>query len=259
MFFKPFINGRTREGFLDGAVFFNNPVRIANYESKLIWPDAEDRHPDILLSIGTGHCGADSEGFNDNNYKDRRRLPIRKVVNQLATAGEAKRSTSSLKAFPELTSWFKIFKKRMESVLDSEMTWRDFRKDVVGSSSPTQDSRYTRINPRTSFKTPKLDEKSQIHTLQQEIRSRLKTHGMRAKIEKVAHQLVASSFYFIKAGPPRLSGEQITIQGKWQESRLFTCSNISHMILLSLRCTFADGMKGKSLVDLLQDLEIYVV
>ena len=32
----------------------NNPARVANRERKLIWPEAFEEDPDILLSLGTG-------------------------------------------------------------------------------------------------------------------------------------------------------------------------------------------------------------
>lgn len=52
-FFKPFMssNGRT---YLDGALYYNNPIRVANHERKLIWPDVADSPPDLILSLGTG-------------------------------------------------------------------------------------------------------------------------------------------------------------------------------------------------------------
>jgi hypothetical protein len=245
MFFKPFVNDRTREGFLDGAVFHNNPVRIANYESKLIWPDAEERHPDILLSIGTGHNGADSEGYVDDNYSDNRRLPIRRVFSQVRSGVNPTRPAHTLRAFPQFKDWFKIFKTRMESVLDAEQTWREFRKDVVGTSSPIQEKRYIRINPKTSIRTPKLDDKAKVSVLQDDVKARLKSHGMRMKIEKVAQRLVASSFYFDKMGSARVAGDQITIQGEMgtvlhvrffglQRPALQITSNVCQIITTSL-------------------------
>jgi hypothetical protein len=201
------------ECFLDGAVFHNNPVRIANYESKLLWPDAEECHPDILLSIGTGRHEADTDGILDNTRSDRRRLQVRKVFDQVKPTMGEKRSVPGLMGFAELESWVNIFKKRVESVLDAELTWKEFRKDVVGTSSPIAAERYIRVNPRTKNRTPKMDDKTQIHFLHDEVRSYLRTHNMRTKIEKIAHRLVASSFYFEKSGPSRESGDTITIPG----------------------------------------------
>lgn len=59
LYFKPFeAQGNLRRMYLDGAIYYNNPVRVANHERKLLWPDVADHYPDILLSIGTGKNGA---------------------------------------------------------------------------------------------------------------------------------------------------------------------------------------------------------
>ncbi|KAF2134377.1 hypothetical protein P153DRAFT_402048 [Dothidotthia symphoricarpi CBS 119687] len=212
-FFKPFRNTRTMEGFLDGAVFHNNPVRIANYESKLLWPEAEERHPDILLSIGTGRHEDDTDGFLHGTRSDRRRLQVR---DQTKPTTQDRRFIPGLRAFNEVEGWLNIFKKRVESVLDAELTWKEFRKDVVGTSSPVAAERYIRINPTTKSRTPKMDDKTQIHILRNEIKSDLRTRGMQMNIEKIAHRLVASSFYFEKSGPSRDAGDHIIIQGTLQ-------------------------------------------
>lgn len=214
-FFKPFVNSRTKEGYLDGAVFHNNPVRIANYESKLIWPDSEELHPDILLSIGTGHDGSDTEGYIDMNRSDRRRFQIRTMFNKEGTRLRKKSSNAALKAFPEVNGLLNIFKKRVESILDPELIWREFLQDVVGTSSPIQGQRYCRVNPKISFPTPKMDSKNQIHPLYEDVRQRLHTQGLRAKISVIAHRLVSSSFYFEKAGLTREVDDHYIIQGAY--------------------------------------------
>ena len=53
-FFKPFVSYRNLQTYLDGALYYNNPIKVANNERKLIWPDVADAHPDIILSVGTG-------------------------------------------------------------------------------------------------------------------------------------------------------------------------------------------------------------
>ena len=52
--FKPFYHTRTQQTFMDGGLYYNNPVNVANRERKLLWPDVADCRPDLLLSIGTG-------------------------------------------------------------------------------------------------------------------------------------------------------------------------------------------------------------
>jgi len=52
-FFKPFVHAPTNRTYLDGALYHNNPVKLVHRERKLLWPDVADKHPDILLSVGT--------------------------------------------------------------------------------------------------------------------------------------------------------------------------------------------------------------
>lgn len=53
-YFKPFTHPQTERTYMDGALYYNNPIKIADHERKLLWPDVADSHPDIMLSIGTG-------------------------------------------------------------------------------------------------------------------------------------------------------------------------------------------------------------
>jgi predicted acylesterase/phospholipase RssA len=53
-YFKPFKHEMTKNIYLDGALYHNNPVEVASRERKLIWPDVADKHPDVMLSLGTG-------------------------------------------------------------------------------------------------------------------------------------------------------------------------------------------------------------
>jgi len=197
---------------VDGAIFHNNPVRIANYESKLLWPDVEDRHPDILLSIGTGHHGLDKDESLQATRFDRRRLDIRRRVFKPSLSG--KRSVPALKAFGEVESWYTIFKKRVENVLDAELTWKEFRQEIKGKHSEFAVERYIRVNPRTKDRTPKMDDKDKVHILQDEIKGTLGRHNMHNTIKTIAHRLVASSFYFERFGPSRETADHVDINGK---------------------------------------------
>jgi hypothetical protein len=214
-FFRPFVNSRTNEGFIDGAIFYNNPIRIANYESRLIWPDVGDKHPDILLSIGTGHNGADTEGYVDNSSRfDQRRVQSRNVLRKPPPPErQAQFNHPALRAFPEIASWINVLFRRVDNILDSEALWQDFHKDVRRSSSIAQAQRYTRINPRVGFKTPKMDEKNQIDHLYDDVASRLRTEHEQNKFVRIAYRLVASCFYFEQSGAPREVDDHFEVQG----------------------------------------------
>lgn len=49
--------------YVDGALYFNNPVRIAYNERRFLWPDVADHPPDIVLSLGTGKDGSTMDKF----------------------------------------------------------------------------------------------------------------------------------------------------------------------------------------------------
>jgi patatin-like phospholipase/acyl hydrolase len=51
-YFKPFYHHASARSYLDGGLYYNNPVMIAHKEMRMLWPDVDQ--PDILLSIGTG-------------------------------------------------------------------------------------------------------------------------------------------------------------------------------------------------------------
>lgn len=53
-YFKAFVHPTSGRGYLDGAVYHNNPIRVVNRERKFVWPDVSEHHPDLLLSLGTG-------------------------------------------------------------------------------------------------------------------------------------------------------------------------------------------------------------
>lgn len=103
-----------------------------------------------------------------------------------------------------------MFKKRAESVINAELAWKDFHQEVPHASV----DRFIRVNPKTKYRTPRMDDKSLIHVLHDEIRTGLGLHDMPMKIKNIARRLVASSFYFEKVGPSRQMSEQrIMVQG----------------------------------------------
>jgi predicted acylesterase/phospholipase RssA len=59
-FFDPITIGPRRQTYVDGALGYNNPIRLLDRESKELWPDS-DR---IFVSIGTGTSPGTSLGGN---------------------------------------------------------------------------------------------------------------------------------------------------------------------------------------------------
>lgn len=78
-YFKSFTHSATDLTYLDGALYYNNPVKVIQRERKFLWPDVADLHPDILLSIGTGQDNETEKMVRERNspnsrYVDQHRL-----------------------------------------------------------------------------------------------------------------------------------------------------------------------------------------
>jgi hypothetical protein len=90
----------------------------------------------------------------------------------------------------------------MDSVLDSEIAWKEFYAEVLGPAFPEDNcGRYIRINPDLGYGPPALDEKERMLEVQAAANTALKTHDNQVKVQETAHRLVASTFYFQKSLP----------------------------------------------------------
>ena len=67
-FFEPITIGRFGQKFVDGGLKHNNPIEMADLESRALWPD-DDR---IIISIGTG--SAPGKAIDGNLVQLARRL-----------------------------------------------------------------------------------------------------------------------------------------------------------------------------------------
>ena len=163
------------------------------------------------MSIGTGQHGKDTDVFADAVRYDSRRAHIRQMLHQVKPTPKKKRSIPGLGALSEWESLWTVFKRRSESALDAELAWREFHKAVPRATM----DRYIRVNPSTKGPTPKMDDKSQVASLHEEIKAGLDMPRMETTIREIAHRLIASSFYFHKSGPSRHSDGRVTVQGKF--------------------------------------------
>ena len=93
----------------------------------------------------------------------------------------------------------KLKVKRMDNILNTELEWRRFCNDVsIAKQGQDQESRFVRINLDLWREPPKMDEKDRLAQLQALGTKLLQTDEYRSMIEKIAHMLVASTFYFSK-------------------------------------------------------------
>lgn len=85
--------------------------------------------------------------------------------------------------------------------MDAELEWKQFYRDVCDGKQLQDDpTRYTRINLDLYEDPPRLDDKAKLSELQVSSTKILKTNEYRDQIERIAHRLIASTFYFLKEG-----------------------------------------------------------
>lgn len=173
---------------MDGAIYHNNPIQIADKERKLIWPKLENESPDIIVSLGT-------------SYNPAARSPAEKSMSPLSPRLGMSSHGKSL---------MKVSIDHVPSLLESEKTWSAYI-DVL-NPPPNQKDRYVRINPQLRQNPPRLDEVDRLHHIQEAVREVLSTN---VTIQNVALRLIASSFYFEKSHAMDLASESpIHIKGQ---------------------------------------------
>ena len=224
-YFKVFRNPRTGSGYLDGAFYYNNPVRIANLERKLIWPDTEHMHPDILVSIGTSLDHSTSTSCS----KQSPTFPIPSMTNA-QSEGLQKRTT--LRHFPQFNNMLNLLLNRADNILNTELAWDSFMVDIKPSKDHEQ-SRYQRLNPIIQYRPPALDEVHEMDKLQLDVYTAMRRGPQNSMARKVAHRLIASSFFFEKSIVPSAVDETV-ILGKLSKRHFREDLNLSRGALVQI-------------------------
>ena len=183
LYFKPFAKPETGTHYTDGGIHHNCPAWVAHHERQVIWDDASSRHPDLVLSLGTGLCGqaltqqasADAEMWNTERLHQKR-----------ATFGLA-------------FMWRAVYG-IIESQLNCEKAWREYcaatmRMTDEIHTAPEARRRHIRINVQLEGARPGLDQLNEIQALEKQAFYSAKHNP---DIRETAHRLVASSFYFEK-------------------------------------------------------------
>lgn len=180
MYFTPFNHAGSKQTYYDGGVHHNNPVKIADSERKLIWPDLKE--PDVIISVGTGH--------NLTKLEKRKAAPFKPT----ATRGIIAQGVF-------LT---KMAKDHIAVSLDSEQTWKDF----LASSKKSDDRfRYVRLNTSFPADPPLLDNLSMLSELREMAK---KQFAGQYQTNMLALKLVATSFYFQPDETDPLKRKEVT-------------------------------------------------
>jgi predicted acylesterase/phospholipase RssA len=184
-YFKPFHHEESSQTFLDGALYHNNPIGVADSEWKLIWPSNLSSHPDIILSLGTG-------------FDPQKRQPQQR--NAAMRPGIVRNGKFLLK----------IAADHIEDALDCEKTWDEYVRRIPHDSR----SRFVRYSPKLVKCLPALDDVYLVESLQDLASKHLSEEKEAAGIQKLAMQLIATSFYFETEKVLQASTNAATITGR---------------------------------------------
>ncbi|KAK3328585.1 acyl transferase/acyl hydrolase/lysophospholipase [Cercophora scortea] len=185
-YFKPFLRPGSPGAYIDGALFHNNPAKIANEERKRLWPETDQ--PDILLSLGTGK--PPETDHHRGTKRDRR-------------------------AFTHMKTKIELLSARIDVDLDCDRAWGKFMSEIIAGTSQSEfgdqsgSSNYFRLNPDVSGELPKLDDKNKMGDFRLQVREWAEKREPANAIERVARQLIAASFYFETANrvSPQVEGD----------------------------------------------------
>lgn len=189
-YFKPFQSPTTKKEYWDGALYHNNPIIVANHERKLIWPDIAASHPDIVLSIGTGHKATREDG-------------TRGETQAFCRTPRQASDTDTRKEWSKKPRWqhlWDVLVHRVQDLLDSDRRWDAFMRDIDATSNTVTQRRYQRINVYLGRDPPELDAVNEVDRMRATTEQKLKQNPEYSlKIRGVAHQLISSCFFFEKS------------------------------------------------------------
>ncbi|KAK4445124.1 hypothetical protein QBC34DRAFT_441867 [Podospora aff. communis PSN243] len=166
-YFKSFLKQETGQDFLDGGFYNNCPAKIALSERQLIWNDVGDAHPDLVLSLGTGHKLVDA---------DLPKTPARKATKRpLAIFARTWTMAGSL----------------LEDQLECDRAWEDVVRQATDLCGKNRElvSRYVRLNVDIPDQVPRLDEVRRVEELEALVHAKAPE-----ETREVAHRLIASCF-----------------------------------------------------------------
>jgi hypothetical protein len=227
--FTKTVDAITSPVYWDGGLFHNNPAWIACQEFSKIWPDISSTHPDLLLSVGSGHISS-------------KKLVPREEVKSFMGKVRACFSNplGDLKSIQSL----KILRSTFLQNLNSDSLWSE--------NFPEKSFQYFRLNPPCDINLPELDDIEMLKNgrLAEIADAYLPEASM--YIGRIARRLIATSFYF----EPEQPSEE-TEHGHLFNGRLLSLSRsckLTYYNLGSIACRFFNGSEDlKHFLQLLKE------
>ncbi|KAM0796183.1 acyl transferase/acyl hydrolase/lysophospholipase [Usnea florida] len=202
--FKSFHHKGSQRVFVDGALYHNNPIFIAEQELNYIWPRPK---ADVMVSIGTGMDGRLEIGRDSRKEKERK--------------------SETAHSAPWWNPWQKspmydlaqIAVEHVKNSLDSQNTWETYLRSKKGESEKS----YVRLNTIIDD-LPELDAVSKIDDLRTKSEKYWTKPEQRQLLRSLANHLLATCFYsnLEKAGEIHLGGYSVTGESRIYRSFSFT-------------------------------------
>lgn len=192
--FAEFEHTPSKRSFLDGGLYYNNPVKIAHREARLIWPH---RRIDVVLSVGSGaNVDPEPEQSSEEDstwWKIWTKVPGR-----------------------DIWRLGKIAVDHLANSLDSERTWKQY----LDERNPGARHRFVRLNTALPDPVPELHEVSKIDSLLEQTINYWERSEQKQQIANIAHRLVASCFYLTLLGSREEKSDLFTVSCKSCSYRL---------------------------------------
>jgi len=174
--FSSYTHKELGRSFLDGAICYNNPTRVADAERRKIWPNST---LDVLLSIGTGF------DFEGEELVGRDGSPQ-------ASSSESSSVGSSNQSATPLSDLVSIVTNQVHNSLDGKKTWDKF----VREQGTSLQNKAHRVNVRLQSPVPQLHEADKLPLLEQRAREWCREPIGIFALNTLERQLIATSFYF---------------------------------------------------------------
>lgn len=111
--------------------------------------------------------------------------------------------TETQKEWAKKPRWqhlWEVLVHRVQDILDSDRRWDAFMRDIDATSNTVTQRRYQRINVHLGRDPPELDAVNEVDRMRATTEQKLKhSSEYSLKIREIAHQLIASCFFFEKS------------------------------------------------------------
>lgn len=185
-YFKSFVQTDTMAAYSDGAIHHNCPALVADYERRLLWKEVSTWAPDIFLSIGTGlsntRVSPQSPGMFSLSPSEGSRPKGSPRQRNVAGLGYMWRAAPT------------------DDQVDCEEAWSQYHAMATAPNQinrPVGEESSVRINVEFEGERPELDKVEELENMERHAMNMMRDNP---RIYEVARKLVASCFYFEKAG-----------------------------------------------------------